>query len=291
VRAKRDDDFIYTSINGVLEDICSDETYVTAQMSVKAGLNEFGARGSEAVVKELRQLILMKVMEGCFAQHLSVSQKSKALKYLMFLKEKRCGRIKGRGCADGRKQKLYKTKAETSSPTVSIESLVLSCLIDAIEGRDVATCDIPGAFMQAEIDEEVHIKFEGELVDLLITVDNTYVQYVCLEKGKRVIYALLNKALYGTVQASLLFWKRLSSFLIDTHGFERNPYDDCVVNKMINEKQCTIVWYVDDLKVSHVDGNVVGDIIKLVEQEFGKEMSVTVTRGKVHNYLGIKIDF
>jgi hypothetical protein len=44
----------------------------------------------------------------------------------MFLKKKRCGKIKARGCADGRKQRLYKTKEETSAPTVSIESVMLT---------------------------------------------------------------------------------------------------------------------------------------------------------------------
>jgi hypothetical protein len=55
----------------------------------------------------------------------------------MFLKEKRCGKMKGHGCADGRKQQEYLTKEETSSPTVAIESVMLSCTIDAQhEGRD-----------------------------------------------------------------------------------------------------------------------------------------------------------
>ena len=49
---------------------------------------------------------------------LTKTQKKAALKYLMFLKQKRCGKIKGRGCADGRKQRVYKTKEETSSPTI-----------------------------------------------------------------------------------------------------------------------------------------------------------------------------
>jgi hypothetical protein len=32
-------------------------------------------------------------------------------------------------------------------------------MLDAIEERDVAIVDIPGAFMQADIDEEVHVMF------------------------------------------------------------------------------------------------------------------------------------
>jgi hypothetical protein len=69
-------------------------------------------------------------------------------------KENRCGQIKGQGCADGRKQQIYKTKEETSSPTVSVEALFLSCIIDAQQQCDVGTRDILGAFMQADTDEE-----------------------------------------------------------------------------------------------------------------------------------------
>jgi hypothetical protein len=75
--------------------------------------------------------------------------------------------------------------SQRPKPTVSIESLSLSCLIDAMENQDVGTCDIPVAFMQVEIDEEIHIKFEGELTDLLISVDESY---STLERGKKVIY-------------------------------------------------------------------------------------------------------
>jgi hypothetical protein len=59
----------------------------------------------------------------------------KALNYLMFHKRKRCGKIKARGCADGRPQREYISKDESSSPTVSIYALMTSCLMDAIEGR------------------------------------------------------------------------------------------------------------------------------------------------------------
>jgi len=47
-----------------------------------------------------------------------------------------------------------------------------------------------------------------------------------------------------------------------------NPYNQCVANKMINGKQCTIIWNVDDLKISHVDKNVVEDIIKGLNKKF-----------------------
>jgi hypothetical protein len=132
----------------------------------------------------------------------------------MFLKEKRCGTIKGRGCADGRKQRLYKTKEETSSPTIRTESFMLSCVIDAKERRNVLTCDIPGMFMQVDVDEVVHIRLEGPLAEQLAKVDpKLYNEYLVTEKGRSVMYVQLQKALYGTLSASLLFWKDLTGHL------------------------------------------------------------------------------
>jgi hypothetical protein len=58
-------------------------------------------------------------------------------------------------------------KEDTSSPTVAVESLMLSCTIDAEEQRDIATADIPGAFMQADMIGNVHVKLEGKIAELL----------------------------------------------------------------------------------------------------------------------------
>jgi hypothetical protein len=67
-----------------------------------------------------------------------------------------------------------------------------------------------------------------------------------------VLYVQLKKALYRTLQAAMLFWEDLLGNLIKW-GLEINPYDWCVANKMIDGKQCTIVWHVDDPKISYVD--------------------------------------
>ena len=56
--------------------------------------------------------------------------------------------MKGRGCANGRPQQVYITKEESSSPTMSLYTLMGSCLIGAMDGRKVITADIPGAFLQ-----------------------------------------------------------------------------------------------------------------------------------------------
>jgi hypothetical protein len=47
------------------------------------------------------------------------------------------------------------------------------------------------------------------------------------------MFVKMQKAMYGTMRASLLFYLKLVDELI-ADGFELNPYDPCVTNKMVN---------------------------------------------------------
>ena len=270
---------------------------ILTQHHVSKGLKVFGDQGVQAVLKEIRQLHDRMVIDPTDSKLLTREEKEASLQYLMFLKEKRCGKIKGRGCADGRKQRVYMSKEDSSSPTVSTEALFLTCLIDAMEKRDVATVDIPGAFMQSDMEgRDTYMKIEGKMVDILSKVDpSLYEEHATIENGKKVLYVKLKKALYGTVQASLLFWKNLTETLV-SWGFEINPYDWCVANKMVDGKQLTITWHVDDLKISHVDEHVVTKLIEQLNDKYGKEacgkeVPLTVKRGKKHEYLGMVLDY
>ena len=92
---------------------------------------------------------------------------------MMFLKLKSDEvTIKGRGCADGRKQRDWLSKEDTSTPTVSTEGLMLLCMIDATEGREVATANNPGAFLHTDYEKgDINIKLEGDMVTLLEEID------------------------------------------------------------------------------------------------------------------------
>ena len=106
----------------------------TPQMSMKKGLKVFGKDGIKAVKKEMLQLHDRKVMEPKHAAELTHDQKQEALAYLMFLKRKRCGQVKGRGCTDSQKQRAYTAHEDAASPTVATESVFLTAVIDALEG-------------------------------------------------------------------------------------------------------------------------------------------------------------
>ena len=130
---------------------------ILTQYTLSRGLQVFGHLGREAVFHEMQQLHQRKVCEPHKATDLSADQRKASLSYLMFLKQKCSGQIKGRGCADGRKQRLYTGKEEKTSPTITTESVMLTSTIDAKDGCDVATVDIPGAFMHSDQDETVHL--------------------------------------------------------------------------------------------------------------------------------------
>ena len=74
-------------------------------------------------------------------------------------------------------------------------------------------------------------------------------------------------------------------------GFVINPYDLCVVNKVINGSQFTITWHVDDLKMSHIDLRVLDAFVDNLNQGFGKESLVVVHKGSCHDYLGITLNY
>ena len=195
----RDYDHGYAGDSFIIEEVAmtthgEGEVLETPQMSLKAGLRTFGNDGVKAVEKEMRQLHDRGVMIPVQKESLTLEQRKEALAYLMFLKRKRCGKVKGRGCADGRKQRAYISKEEATAPTVSTEAVFLTAIIDALEGREVAVLDVPGVFVQADIDELVHVRFTGEMVNMHLHIDhNKYKDYVVTEKEDKALYMELLK--------------------------------------------------------------------------------------------------
>jgi len=74
------------------------------------------------------------------------------------------------------------------------------------------------------------------------------------------MYLKLKKALYGTLQSAMHFWKNLTAKLTSM-GFMVNPYDKCIADKVIRRRQCIILWQLDDIKVSDVDSQVVSGVL------------------------------
>ena len=277
--------------DGILFLIESEVNLSTPQMSMRKGVKLFGDKGVAAVKKEIQQLHDRGVLRAVHKTDLTWSQVQQALGYLMFLKRKRCGKIKGRGCADGRKQRTHIKKDESASPTVATEAVFITAVIDALERRVVTVADIPGAFMHSDMDPDVYMRIDGLMAELLLEVDRSaYEPYLTYEKNQPVIYVEMLKALYGTLRAARLFWEKLTAVL-KSWNFAINPYDSCVANKIVNEKQLTVTWHIDDLKISHVDGQVVQQFVNDLKAEFGQLGEISVSEGSRHDYLGMFLDY
>jgi hypothetical protein len=135
--------------------------HAMTQYSLKKGLKKFQKVGEAAVSKELKQLHTRETFTPQHSDDLSDKQKQRALESLMFLKEKRDGTIKGRACTDGRKQRETAAPGAATPPTVALELVLNTATIDTYNERDVAIVDIPGAFLSADMNEEVIMTIRG----------------------------------------------------------------------------------------------------------------------------------
>ena len=83
-----------------------------------------------------------------------------------------------RVCADGRKQRKYITKEAAISTTIQMTSLILSLLIDAEKGRDIATADVVGVNLMTDMKDKVIVKLTGDAVDIMCEVNkNIFLSY------------------------------------------------------------------------------------------------------------------
>jgi hypothetical protein len=97
------------------------------------------------------------------------------------------------------------------------------------------------------------------------------------------------------MKAALLFYQRFVGDL-ESIGVKLNPYNPCVANKMVNGNQLTIVWQVDDLKISHKAEKTVTRMVTWLKRTYERMFddgsgAMKICRGKLHEYLGMTIDY
>jgi hypothetical protein len=178
--------------------------------------------------------------------------------------------------------------------------VLLSCIIDAKEERDIAVVYVPNAFVQTQVENEkdvAFIKIRGILVDILVEIaPDVYNSYVSKDKkGLKQLLVQCQNALYGMMVASLLYYRNFVKSLMDI-DFVINPYDPCVANRMVEGDQMTICFHVDDCKLSHLKTKVMDSMIEYLRQEYESIFedgsgTMTVSRGNIHKYLGMTLDY
>jgi hypothetical protein len=157
-------------------------------------------------------------------------------------------------------------------PTITTEAILLSCIINAKEERDVTIINIPNVFIHMLVEDEEDmaiIKIRGVLVDILIQIAPKVYKSDNMtdKKGMKQLLVQCQNTLYGTMVASLLYYHKFTKSLVCV-GFEINPFDLCVANKTVNGTQRTICIHVDDCKLSHHCSRAINNMIDWLCQEY-----------------------
>ncbi len=143
--------------------------------------------------------------------------------------------------------------------------------------------------MHADNEDYVIMKMVGTLAEQLVkTNPKLYRKYVVIKKGRSVLYLHLQEALYGMMKSALLFYRKLVAELHNM-GFEINPYNPCIANKMVNSTQMTVRWHVDDLMISHTSQDNIRAFVKKIKDVYSENLAEKV--GTVHDYLGKTFDY
>lgn len=208
----------------------------------------------------MKQLDKKRVFQPLRALILTKEQKHYALRLMTTVTKERYGRIKGHTCADGRKQQGYISKNESASPMVSLEALMKIILTVVHEDRQVMTTNIVGAYLNTDMNEFITMNFDEDMVDYMVDANlDLYSKYMEYENGKKAHYVQLLKALYGCIQSAYLWYKMLNEKLLGM-GYELNPYDQCIANKDVNGRLCTISYYIDNLIAVHKEGKILEEL-------------------------------
>ncbi len=211
-----------------------------------------------------------------FGTHLFTSEKFKA--------DGSTDKFKSRLVAHGNEQDatLY---PDRSSPTAQMQSIMTCLTVAACNPQyEVAKIDVKGAFIQTEMSgTSVYVKCVGKLRDKVLKVFPHMQEYV---GDDGVLYSVLRKALFGCVQASRLWYLKLSGFLKRV-GYTNSEVDPCVFRKVENNMVYILVVYVDDILIIASE-----DEIKKLHTQCVEEFRwVTLEVGKCHSYLGMQLEF
>ena len=274
--------------------------YGVYHMTAKRALKENPDGALPVIRQELETLLRKRVFHGRDYATLTDPQRKSIIRSQMNVTQKYApssdgnGRVKDKlkarlvGGGDGQDRNLY-SRIDTSSPTASTSAILIIAQLAAAERRHVISLDIGSAYLNAKMPKDdpnklVFMAIASNMADILIDLEPSYKRF---QRSNGTIIVELDQALYGCIESALLWYKELSSFL-GSIGFAPNPYEKCILNKEESGHQTTIAIYVDDLLITSTRPSHAEAVVVALRDKY-KELKVTP--GKIHNYLGMVMDF
>jgi hypothetical protein len=257
-------------------------------VSVKKSLITYGKIAEVECKRELQQMLDKSVWHGVKYSNLDHNQRRKIIRSKMFIKEKflpsgEFDKLKARIVSGGDQQdrSLY---TDVSSPTAATSSVFMVSSLAAQTDQEVASADVGGAYLNADMTSEVYIRIDAIIASMLIELDQSYKEFL---NPDGTIIVRLDKALYGCIESGKLWYENIRAYL-ESIGFAANPHDICIFNEGSGAEQITVCLYVDDLLITSSNSIKVDNFLIRLKDHYRE---LKVTRGKVHNYLGMRFDF
>ena len=169
------------------------------------------------------------------------------------------------------------------SPTVGLDKLLIVLAVAAHERRYISSMDIQGAYLECRMEGNPVYMWLNKTLTQSVTAKKPEFSKFVTENGK--ILVKLERALYGCVQSAKLWYNKLSEKLIES-GYTMNPIDNCIFNKIVRGKQVTVIIYVDDLLLTHIEQKVLIQEIESIGSGFSGYSSQTTNH---ISYLGMEI--
>ena len=288
----KEDKLYYKYIGRVkYSEIKGDNVLFASHMSTKKAIADYGDLAIQSLITEIDGFLEREVWQGILWSSLSNTQRKRILRSSTFLKEKfdlfgKLIKLKSRIVVDGSMEdrSLFK-EADISSPTAALSSVLAVVTVAAAEDRKVLTLDIGQAYLNSNMPGDVMVRLEPIIAKLLCERDKSFKPYLD-ERGSMIVR--LNKAQYGCVESARLWYNTLSAKLVSM-GYEVNPYDPCVFNRIgTNGKQTTVVIYVDDILATSEENCDLEELAAAMEAEY---KTISVKRGDIHEYLGMLFEF
>ncbi len=146
----------------------------------------------------------------------------------------------------------------------------------------MAKIDVKGMFVQTEmVGPSVYIKCRKRVTDLMVKRFPGLKRYI---GSNSLLYFKLLKALNGCVQASKLWFEKLTKVL-RCEGYEHSPMDSCVKRQIVGSNIYLLLIYMDDILIFADDTD-----LKRIESFFKEDFTwIMMNVGNVLSYLSMQI--
>jgi hypothetical protein len=133
---------------------------------------------------------------------------------------------------------------ETTSPTVSLETVLASANVAAYENRTGFTMDIPGAYLNTNLKHPHMVRFKGLLAQEFVTLYPQYAKH--LQSDGSILFLVL-KAFYGLPESGACWYDDISGTLTKELGYVCHPADRGLFIKDVKTESIMLSLWVDDI--------------------------------------------